>query len=374
MGTVFVSYRRADSSGWAGRLNDHLSLRFGADLVFQDVEDIDPGADWRETITKTIAACEAFLAVIGPQWLELADDEGRPRISLDEDVLRNEIQQALEAKRTVVPVLVGGAGMPPEEDLPESIQILAARQAVALRDDRWTADVQALIEELRQLVLPSRKTLTLEDAKRELYDLQKRYFDALEGDHDPAGALELAQKASRLLDRVLPLYPDDPWLKAARGYSHKNEAMALQRLGRSEEAKAKTGEAERVFSTMVTEDPNDAAAWNGRGTIAALQGAFEQALEFVERALELDPTYEAAWRDRERLLPRLNRQESGLRIGDRVAWPDDGAPPRMQTGTIVAAGVDSANTPQFIVRQDGQDALENKCPEELTRLTGELGG
>jgi hypothetical protein len=40
MSGVFISYRRADSSRWANRLCDHLSMRFGKDLVFQDVEDI----------------------------------------------------------------------------------------------------------------------------------------------------------------------------------------------------------------------------------------------------------------------------------------------------------------------------------------------
>ena len=40
MSKVFISYRRADSAEWAKRLYCHLSMRFGEDLIFQDVDDI----------------------------------------------------------------------------------------------------------------------------------------------------------------------------------------------------------------------------------------------------------------------------------------------------------------------------------------------
>jgi hypothetical protein len=33
MSGVFISYRRSDSGGWAGRLFDHLSMRFGNNLI-----------------------------------------------------------------------------------------------------------------------------------------------------------------------------------------------------------------------------------------------------------------------------------------------------------------------------------------------------
>lgn len=305
MAGVFVSYRRADSAAWAGRLSDHLSMRFGGDLVFQDVEDLAPGTDWQAAISDEIAATEAFLAVIGPQWLELSDDQGRHRIGLDDDVLRGEIQLALEQDRTVIPVLVGGAQMPPADELPTSISALAARQASALRDDRWSADVKELFETLRQLVLPTREDMSLRSAQSGLHDLQKQYFDALERDRDAAVALELAHEALRLLDQALPLYPEDPWLKVTRGYFRKNESMALRRLERDDEADKALAEAERVFGTMLTEDPEDAGAWNGRGSVAAIRGDYQEALEFVDRALEIDPTYDAARRDRERLLPNL---------------------------------------------------------------------
>ena len=43
MASVFISYRRTDSADWAYRLNRHLTMRYGKDLIFQDVDDIKPG-------------------------------------------------------------------------------------------------------------------------------------------------------------------------------------------------------------------------------------------------------------------------------------------------------------------------------------------
>jgi hypothetical protein len=364
MGSVFLSYRRADSSAWAGRLNDQLELRWGRDLVFQDVEDIEPGDDWRQAIADQLTGCGVFLTVIGPAWLELADEQGRRRITLDDDVLREEIERAIEMCPKVVPVLVGGAVMPNSDQLPQSIRRLADFQAVLLRDDRWTPDVRYLMDQLRQFVIETRpEVLTLDAAKHHLYELQRRFIDALERDRDSAGALELAQKTSRLLDHVLPLYPDDPWLKATRGYSYKNESMALRRLGRAVEADTVLADADRIFKTMVAEDPNDAAAWNGRGSVAAIRGDLQQALELVDKALELDPSYEAAWRDRERLLPELGVREFSVHVGDRVgSWTG-------LRGTVVAEGISNVG-PRVMVQWDGRPPgkLDNMDTNAVTRL------
>jgi len=40
MASIFISYRREDTGGHAGRLCDRLSARFGGDPVFLDIQDI----------------------------------------------------------------------------------------------------------------------------------------------------------------------------------------------------------------------------------------------------------------------------------------------------------------------------------------------
>lgn len=47
MPRIFISYRRSDSQGITGRIYDRLVEKFGERSVFQDVDDIPPGVDFR---------------------------------------------------------------------------------------------------------------------------------------------------------------------------------------------------------------------------------------------------------------------------------------------------------------------------------------
>ena len=145
---VFVSYRRDDADGYAGRLGDALADRFGADHVFLDVVSIAPGGDFVDAIRAAIAACDVFVPVIGPRWSQAADDRGRPRIDDPDDVVRLEIEAALEQDVQVIPVLVGDASMPLPDELPPTLRGLARRNAVAISSARWAFDISRLIASL----------------------------------------------------------------------------------------------------------------------------------------------------------------------------------------------------------------------------------
>src|SRR5215470_8650115 len=106
MAGIFISYRRADSQIWADQLADSLILRFGGGLIWRDVDDIPAGEPWSREIRRALAAADAVLVLIGPDWL------GNPRLAERRDVLRHEIETALRSRASVVPVLVGGAGIP----------------------------------------------------------------------------------------------------------------------------------------------------------------------------------------------------------------------------------------------------------------------
>jgi predicted ATPase len=145
---VFLSYRREDSAGHAGRLADHLLDRFGQGSVFVDVESIEAGADFSAEIEGAISDSEAVLVVIGPGWLDAKATSGTRRLDEPADFVRREIEAALASQVRVVPVLVGGASMPTETELPPSIAPLSRRNAVELQDRRWREDVDALIDVL----------------------------------------------------------------------------------------------------------------------------------------------------------------------------------------------------------------------------------
>jgi hypothetical protein len=145
---IFISYRRDDTAGRAGRLFDLLATRFGARNVFQDVTAIEPGTDFTQRVDEAIAQCDATLVVIGSDWLSMSGPDGTRRLDEPDDYVRREVGAALAAGVRVVPVLVDRAELPTPEDLPDALRPLAQRQAVALRDATWHQDVDALVRRL----------------------------------------------------------------------------------------------------------------------------------------------------------------------------------------------------------------------------------
>src|SRR5689334_8256872 len=65
MPKVFISYRRDESTGYAGRIHERLARLYGTDCVFMDVDDIDPGTDFIATIESRISSCDVLLVLIG---------------------------------------------------------------------------------------------------------------------------------------------------------------------------------------------------------------------------------------------------------------------------------------------------------------------
>lgn len=146
---IFVNYRREDAGGYAGRLYEWLSDRFGRERVFRDINAIEPGADFVAAIENEVASCEVVLVVIGRQWLVCASD-GRRRLDNPNDYVRLEIASALAGNVHVIPVLVEGASMPREHELPDDLKPLARRQALEVSETRWEFDVGRLLDTLEE--------------------------------------------------------------------------------------------------------------------------------------------------------------------------------------------------------------------------------
>jgi hypothetical protein len=147
--SIFVNYRRSDSGGEAGRLFDDLTACFSPESVFMDVSGIEPGRDFRKAIDASVSTCSVLLAMIGQEWLEMKDVQGRRRLDDENDFVRMELASALRRDIPVVPVLVRGAKMPNAEQLPDDLKELAFRNAVELTHARWKSDVQVLLHSLR---------------------------------------------------------------------------------------------------------------------------------------------------------------------------------------------------------------------------------
>lgn len=155
---LFISYRREESAGHAGRLYDSIAARFGEGNVFVDV-DVAPGIDFVARIQEAIGGCRVLLVMMGPRWATLSAGGGSARIADPDDFVRLEVETALERPDvTVIPVLVGGAEMPDPDDLPPGLRPLTRRNALELSDMRWRYDIGRLIAALETILAAATST------------------------------------------------------------------------------------------------------------------------------------------------------------------------------------------------------------------------
>lgn len=151
---IFLSYRRGDTAGHAGRLFDRLAHRFGNSQVFMDVDTIRPGEDFAKAVVASVNACRVLVALIGDDWVSASEEQGR-RLDNPADFVRLEIAAAIARGIPIIPVLVEGAAMPRAEELPEDLRPLLRYQAFEIRDTRFDAEAQDLIRAIEDLIQSS---------------------------------------------------------------------------------------------------------------------------------------------------------------------------------------------------------------------------
>ncbi|MBP2329533.1 hypothetical protein JOF56_009918 [Kibdelosporangium banguiense] len=152
MGSVFVNYRTGDGDWAATLIARELIERFGREKVFFASKTIRIGEDFPQVILPRLRQCEAFLAVIGPDWLSAKDRNGQRRLDNPDDWVRREIAEALQHGLRVIPVLLDGADRLAAEDLPDEISGLALRQHLHLRHRNDDYDMARLVNELAEFV------------------------------------------------------------------------------------------------------------------------------------------------------------------------------------------------------------------------------
>jgi len=146
---IFISYRRTDTLAWAGHLFADLRSSFGGPQIFMDINGgIPRGANFEQALTAALAGCDALLALVGPEWNTCKRPDGMRRLDVSTDWVRNEIATALRRNIKVVPVVFGGARLPPETELPEDIRLLRKLVEAEITDKRWDYDVGELIKDL----------------------------------------------------------------------------------------------------------------------------------------------------------------------------------------------------------------------------------
>jgi hypothetical protein len=172
--SIFICYRRGDSTIETHRIYDRLAQRFGEKTIFIDLASLPPGADFRQYIESVVSECDVMLVVIGGAWLSQVTDSDRSaamrRIDDPHDLVRIEIETALRRDIPVIPLLVNNARVPRPEDLPPPIQNLGYRQFLPVGNDQsFDRDIARLARHLEGVAsreFPARPT-------------KRRFFDSL---------------------------------------------------------------------------------------------------------------------------------------------------------------------------------------------------
>ncbi|MFE2106556.1 toll/interleukin-1 receptor domain-containing protein [Kitasatospora sp. NPDC059463] len=155
MGGVFINYRRSPRATDAvHRLRERLSRHFGDAQVFLDTSSMLPGSRYPDDLRRRLHDCEVLLVTIPEGWLEARAPSGERCLDRAGDWVRHEIELALAAGKTVIPLLLDAVEPPSPELLPASIRDLSLRQAHRVTADGWDAAVEELIATLETLVAP----------------------------------------------------------------------------------------------------------------------------------------------------------------------------------------------------------------------------
>jgi hypothetical protein len=164
-GRIFICYRRQETAWPARQLHDVLVEYFPAEQVFKDVDSIEPGDDFVERITAAVGSCDVLLALIGPQWVTIIDENGRRRLDDPGDYVRVEIETALKRKIRVIPILVDDARMPRVNELPATLAPLVRRNAVEINPATF---------DTKRLITAVQKTLAEEQAQQHAEEQVRR--------------------------------------------------------------------------------------------------------------------------------------------------------------------------------------------------------
>ena len=93
-------------------------------------------------------SAQVMLVVIGRSWSAIRESASQSRLFEPGDYVRMEVEAALAQDIPVIPILVEGARMPADRDLPESLRPLTYRQALEISDSRWSYDTERLVQQL----------------------------------------------------------------------------------------------------------------------------------------------------------------------------------------------------------------------------------
>jgi hypothetical protein len=202
---IFISYRREDSAGHAGRVQDRLAREFGRDLLFMDVDGVPLGVNFVKVLQEEVAKCSVLLAVIGRDWLNVRGEDGQRRLDSPVDFVRVEIAAALQRDIPVIPILLEGTKVPRADQLPDDLRELALRNGLNVRHSSFHVDMDILIRHLKERMSKADEQGVQSRTTSADMDDSKPIRDAARSGRGVTPNLQSGQKTTGELDAYGPL-------------------------------------------------------------------------------------------------------------------------------------------------------------------------
>jgi beta-lactam-binding protein with PASTA domain len=336
MRPIFVSYRRDDTEGEAGRLFDDLVGRFGEDSVFLDVAAIEVGRDFRRAIDDSVSTCGVLLAVIGKGWVDAKNEAGDRRLDDPSDFVRLETASALKRDIPVIPVLVHGARMPRADQLPDDLKELAYRNGVELTHARWRSDLELLITALKPYADPKPITPTPVPIRPLEIDDRNKNTEISTGPGWKSRRALLASivGAFVLAAGVFWLWPTQSTVPDLTGSTLPEAALKLKAASLIEGSKAYQPDSEKSPDTVLSQAPSPNARVK-RGTAVDLVVAKRALVEIPRLRGKSLTDAQKALQDLQLTVGTITREPNSNVAPDAVLSEFPGGGRRVAIGTTI---------------------------------------
>lgn len=325
--TIFISYRRTNKYI---ALSVYQYLRERSYDVFLDTESLPPG-DWKRALTDHISARAHFLPILTPSALE--------RCVNPDDVLRFEIELAIERQRNIVPLMFEGFDFGKVDHLlSPTMKVLPKYNGMRVPDDFFEAAMQRLCDRFLSLPLdvvlhPLRTSTPSAESLPAPTPEQRQAEEAFERGvraFNDGRTAESITHFSRALE-LNPAYVDAYWERGSSHYSLDQRDAALDdwldaaRMGADDPrihlfwsyiymARQDTRRALEEAGKMIARHPNDPVVYVCRGDIHKDFGDCASAIIDYDAALRINTDYGIAY---------SNRGQCRLNLGDHAGAEAD---------------------------------------------------